>query len=1127
MDNRIQCLVSAIENQFYTRTQTEGNKLGKNFDITMVTKVDENNTLMLTFCKEEIIQSVTIPMPYIENGVVLIQQNEVVRATCPFWMEHKQEEVEYLTAMYRVIMGDATGLLPKHLNKASSYLQQMIYAFENDNASIIAYRFQRAVNEIVNKMPLHETFMNSFVMNNRLMIIDPAFDEMTSPADKLYYQTKKARKYFNKDWTSIGLSDGTLADKNYILKTDLRRLSPFGWRYHNPQRNLYSTLGMKGDELPLVRSASMQALMDSGVTRKGWNWFTAFVDIPDVFEDQIMVDRSHADKFVAYERRFQVFGETRVTEGQVIKTGEILGFSPDGEANRFRVLCDAAVVKKVAASQISVGGVITDVTNIVVSYDRKFRDGLKITNLHGNKGVIRLMDLGYAADPRTGERRKIDVIVGAKTVGRRRNYGQVMEALLNCALEVDQEERTHVVLADDWDQPMEEVTAGLARRGYREDATWYCDTYAGKVKAVCGTVFWGCIKTAEDQIWKDGVTIARNGKDVRTAGLKFSHVEFRALETAFGEENPITDEIMSYTQGSENLSELLTMLKCQLGEVPEGKIELSMESVKPLDQSSGTIVDGQYIGGTVVDEFFMPEGFLLKLPLPFQTLLDEKGDIVHEGSNIVYQSLSEAKKADITAVYETDRVYVPSGILRKCWRHDTGRFGLSEIGTAINNVVVMSHRLIADAEEAMNHRFYFNAIASLFAGLSKSIGSKKGEIATHAMSVRYPLSAKAVATLSTTLPKNTVEIHRDMARQMRVNDGDIVISERFPCLGFMSVRPQAVRITDDPMCKYVIRVSGNSLVSQNLDFDGDVLYLAAFHTPQAKEALRKEWKNPNKTCYDEITWLNNRKGAPHIKEYTLHDFKIKPFSDLTNEEHANIVEKNTGVKAQTGPVIALTYNIMRIVENSDLAHSHKDKVAFEMFLEKAAQSVFEQKHGGKSLYEIVIDGVCTADVEGLVEVGFKRGTTEKLCTLVAEKARAIGVFDLHKYHAKAKENGSSNIISKLVREKHRIYFASRSALNGPALVSALTEPAVDIPSRMFKWSTAGKADQLNTMLEKMLTKEKAAELQSDTTRQACQTMCDWVDQICTVPWRKRVAASYRASLVRQLKEKNAAQCIYR
>jgi hypothetical protein len=1039
---KIQHLVGTITTQFRARTDTEGRKHGLNYGISLDTMIDNGNVLWLSFSNEKERHNITIPMPFVNGGVTLIHQNEVVRAVCPFWLEQQQEELDYLAAMYYIIMDTPTGLVSDELIKATPYIQQMIYGFRNGNASIIAYRFQKAINEVVNKMPLHETLMNSYVMNNRLMVIDPEFGGLLSPAARLDYQVNKSKKYFDKGWTSIGLADGSLADKNYLLKVNLRALSPFGIRYHNPQRNLYSTLGMKGDELPNIRSRSMQNLMDSGINRHGWNLFTAFVDIPDVFEDPIVVDKSILEKSVEHERRFQIFGKLLVKEGQTIKSGAILGESPDQESVVFDTKCDSAKIKKISEAIISVGGTLTKVYNIVVVINRKFRDGFKFTNLHGNKGIIKIADLGYAIDPRTGEKRKLDVIVGAKTVGKRRNYGQILEALTNCILEADGFSDP-LVLEDDWSQPTEQIYDGLERRGYRRDGTWDCNTYAGKVKAVCGKVFWGCIKTPEDQIWKENATTIRNGKDVRIAGLKFSHVEFRAIETRFGEDNAILDEIMSYSQGAENLQEMLEMMRSKVGKYPSRPI-LESQLVKPMDQTTGTIVGGQYINGTVVDEYFFPDGFLFKLPIPYQSLMDDKNEIVHEGSPLVFAQLSEEQKSKVKEVYDTTYLYFPCGALRRCWRHGTGKFGLSGLGVLINNVVTMSKRIVADPNDPLNHRLYYSSIYIYFSQLAKMLGTKRGEIATYAMSIRYPFSVKGVATLSTTLPKNTVEIHRSMAQILRINNGDIVLAERFPCLGFMSVRPQKVHITDDPMCEYVIRASGNSLVSTNLDFDGDVLYLASFHTPEARALLVKEWNNPNKTCYREIQLLNERKGAPHIKEYTLTDFNIVPFNNITRDEHATIVEKNTGVKAQTGPVIALTYNIMRIVENSDLAKDQKMKVAIEMFLEKAAQSVFEQKHGGKSLYEIVIDGVCMADVEMLVEVGFKRGTTEKLCELVTTRANALGIFDLRVYHEKAKAFGGSNLISTIVKAQNKIYFASRSQLEGIALLKSLEYPSVDI-----------------------------------------------------------------------------------
>lgn len=1107
--NRVQGLVNTITTQFSARTETEGRKSGVNYGITLVSGVDANNTLWLTFAKGEEQHSITIPLPFEENGVKMIQQNEVLRAVCPFWMEKDQRELDYLAAMYYIVLDTPTGLVSHDLVKATSYLQRMIYGFRNGNASVIAYRFQQAINEVVNRMPLHETWLNSYIMNQRLMIVDSDFDELRSPAERLNYQVNKAHKYFDRGWTAMGLSDGTLADKNYLLKVDLRRLSPFGLRFHNPQRNLYSTLGMKGDEEPIIRSQSSRDLADKGITRKGWNWFTAFVDIPDIFEDQIMVDKRHQGKFVTYERRYQVFGTIRVKEGQAIKTNELLGVSPDQEHVLFDTVCDSARIIKIAETVVSVGGVGTKAYNIVISYRRHFRDGVKITNMHGNKGVIRMADLGHAIDPRTGEVRKIDVIVGAKTVGKRRNYGQILEATTNCILEADAAksqgnrfrlatgiapvtEISPIVIEDDWYQPTDQIEAGLERRGFRKDGTWDCDIYAGKVSAVCGTVFWGVIKTPEDQVWKPKATINRNGKEVRTAGLKLSHVEFRAIETRFGAKSALMDEIMSYAQGTENLHELLDMARAKTGVTAADKPVLQVNQVKPMDQNVGTIVPGQYISGTVVDEFFFPEGFVLQLPLPFMTLVEKNGETC-EGSPLMYDQLSPQDKAKYVKSYTTDKLYIPGGTLRKCWRHDTGRYGLSEVGVLVNNVVVMCHRLMADYNNPVHHRLYYASLFSFFSKLSAMLGSKRGEISTYGMAVRYPFSAKAVAALSTTLPKNTVEIHRNMARVLRVNNGDVVLAERFPCLGFMSVRPQKVRITDDPMCKYVIRVSGNSLVSQNLDFDGDVLFLAAFHTPAARLELMREWTNPNQTCYKYISQLNSRKGSPHVKEYNLQDFDIQPFENLTNDEHASIIEKNTGVKAQTGPVIALTYNIMRIVENSDLAKDQKMKVAVEMFLEKAAQSVFEQKHGGRSLYEIVIDGVCTADVEMLVEVGFKRGTTEKLCALIRERATAIGVFDLVKHHQKFKEGLGSNIISRIVRQQNRIYFASRARIECTQLIETLEEPAVDIPSRMFKWVMSGKASKASTILDKVLDEEAADRIHNPELKEAAVVLCNIFD----------------------------------
>ena len=698
--------------------------------------------------------------------------------------------------------------------------------------------------------------------------------------------------------------------------------------------------------------------------------------------------------------------------------------------------------------------------------------------------------LGHAKDPRTGELVKIDVIVSAKSIGKRKNFGQLLEATINNITD-----NKGLVVRDDFQQPLAEIQAALARRGFNPDATWECETYVGPLTGVCGKVFWGVINHPEYQLWKENATIKTNGKELRTAGLKFSTIEFRALETRFGKGNPILDEIMSYMQGTENLHEELAVIASKKGTLPAGKPIINVADITPLDQSGGTIVNRCAIEGTVVDDHYQADGFIMQLPVAYQTMWDkEKGEVVLEG---IPMRMIDPAMLNIVDFYTIDKLYVPSVFLRRCWRHSTGKVGLNDIGVLVNNIVVLSHRYLAHPEEAANLTLLYNAIRTYFDRVAGILGTKRGDISTNAMSVRYPFAAKAVATLSNGLDKNTIEIHRKMAETLMVENGDVVLTERFPCLGFVSVRPQKVKITDDPMCRYTIRVSGNSLVSQNLDFDGDTLFIASFHTDEAKNLLRKEFANPNKTCYDEIKRLNVRKGAPHIKCMRLGEYNVQPFADLTNERHAEIVEKNTGVKAQTGPVIALTYNLMRIMENSGLKMNKKLEVGIEMFMEKAAQSVFEQKHGGQSLHEIVIDATCTGDVKRLTEVGFNEHISTVICDTIRRKAKELSrpQFDLVRYHELAKENGWSNIIARIVREQNLIYYASRCRLEGIELLNLLEAPAVDIPSRMFKWAVSGKAGLVRTKLDEILEQRELSILNNEDTKDACVSLCGCIDKI--------------------------------
>jgi hypothetical protein len=1078
--DRIECVCKNIFQQFHSRTVIEGNKSNTDFRITLDVE-QKFDTLWLTFSKDEQRHTVTIPLPYLRNGVALITQNEVERAICNYYLVERGTIIDYISAISLIICGDPTGLIPEHLVKGTPFIQRIINSFQYGNAPTITYNLQRAINEIVNKMPLHETDLNSWVMNHRLIIVDPAFDELRSPAEKLEYQIAKNKRFFHEGWTSIGLSDGVLADRNYILTTDIRKLTPFGIRFHNPGRNLYSTLGMQGDELPIIQSKSMKQLSDKGLSRKGWNLNTLFADVPDVFEDQILVDKRHASKFVTYTRRYQCFGHLLVKEGDRLKKGHKLSINRDGDVKRLDLAAPYIKVKKISEAITNVGGVKTKVYNVVISYRRYFKDGTKLTNLHGNKGVIRLMDLGNMIDPRSGELVPIDVICGAKSVQKRGNFGQILEALTNNITGGKK-----LTINDDYTADMNAVAKQLEGYGFPPDGTCLCHTYVGELTGICGKVFWGVIGQPEGSLWQDGATTKKNGRELRTAGLKFSTVEMRALETRFGKDNPVLEEVMMYAQGTEDLYEKFNILRSRRGEIPPRKEIVNVTDVKAVNQNAGVIMDEGMIKGTVVDESFFTGGFVLQLPVWCEIRLDEKFQLVSEG-----MPMGPAMEGQ--TVYTYDKIYIPHSNLRKCWKHDTGKLGLSEIGALINNIVISSNRLIVRPMDTVNYMLFYNAISAYFRRISMMMGGKRGDVSTYGMSVRYPYSAKAKATLTNALPKNTVEIHRNMARDLNVSNGDIVLVERFPCLGFMSLRPQKVHVTEDPQCRYTIRVSKNSLGSLSLDFDGDDIYLASFHTPEAKALLRKEWTNPNKACYDVIKQLNKKAGIPHTKCLGLQDYNIIPFGDLDAESHAELVKRATGVKSHTGPVIALAYNIMRLMENSDVADSQKANVAIELFLDKVGNSVFKQKHGVQSLHDIVIDAICTANVDVLVEQGFKRSTSTIICNVIVEKAKALGVHDLVKYHEFVKSKGTSNIINRIVRTENMIYFASRAQLEGCNLLRHMEQPEVDIPSKLLYWIMSGKSDGIITPLDEHRQDKALDKLFGTKYKDACRALHTIID----------------------------------
>jgi len=276
-----------------------------------------------------------------------------------------------------------------------------------------------------------------------------------------------------------------------------------------------------------------------------------------------------------------------------------------------------------------------------------------------------------------------------------------------------------------------------------------------------------------------------------------------------------------------------------------------------------------------------------------------------------------------------------------------------------------------------------------------------------------------------------------------------VLVERFPCLGFMSLRAQYVRVTDDEDCRYTIRVSGNCLVSQNLDFDGDTLFIASFKSKTAIDNLLNVLEDRSLYVNKIIERMNNKK-VPTIDSGGFDALSGFVYPPLTKKEHGKIVGRAVGVKAHTGPVIALAYNLMRITETKIDFNDMRSNVDIEIMLDFLGNTVFSQKHGIKPLHEMASNAICTGDIKAMVDCGFDANTSSKVIGIVQGYAKSLGIDDLRKYHKQAREEGRSNIINKIVRIYNKIYFASRAVQSPKDMFDYVNSKAVDIPSHLFR-----------------------------------------------------------------------------
>jgi len=1013
------------------------NKYRRDNPLNVVLDADERgDKLVLLFVSDTDSHSISLPIPYKDGYGNLVIGDRVVRAVGT-WM-HADKEYGYWELFSWMLTGRIETAFP-NVSKRSQ-LERLVVSLDNGTAPLTFRSLQELINGVINDLPLAGTPMEAWAMCHRVCIIDPTFKSL-APAAALKYQQELNRKLF--PWTSIGLSDSGMVNNN-LLKTDLRCYTPFGLRHHNPMRNLYSTLGMKGDEAPRVRSESAVELAKTGVERRGWSFMTCFADNPLTFEDQLVVDNRHLDKFTSDNRRFICFGAVQVAQGAELSEGDVISVEPNGTPTRYWVRADKSTVVDITKETLPFNGEECEVSVVYVETKHAFKEGIKLTNCHGNKGVVSFADCGTMFDQARGVEVPIDIIVSARTISKRRNYGQVLEALSTLIAGSE----AQLVFPDDIEVPDGLLREQLVKNGYKEDGTSVVKTpwFAGD--AICGWMFWGLIKNPENQLWTKGDVFAENNRDLRRAGIKISHIELKGLTTIFGPKSAPVDEILRYQQGVEDVHELVEILEVLRGKAMLKPI-IDWSAVRPLQQRDSYFHHLGELTGTVVGGNMLEDGFMLRLPCLYHVFVpdDERREV--EYLTHASDSAPEEKVLGEGKNIFLNMIYVPCAKLRQCWEHPTGKWGLSDIGGFLNNIVAACHAFRGDTP---SFDTLLRALNRYFSNVSRKLSTKNGEIATYVLSIRYPHSVKATATLAKEgLPENWVEIHTDMACDLRVKDGDYIIAERFPCLGFKSLRIQRVRVTDDPQCRYVIRVSGNSLVSQNLDFDGDVLFLMSFHTRKAKQALALEFHVPDALRKKYIDEANNKK-QPITAGSSLNDVSMSVFPDLTAERQAEIVGGLTGIKRGTGTIVAMAYNLMRIIEGNIGYADKETNLAMEVILDTVANSVFGQKHEGKSLESSCKKAICTANLEMMNEMGFPAEGSRRLCELIRQEAKSVGVTDLDQNFRNHLTKGYSSIINLIVRKKHRFYFATRSNLNPVRLLEHIEAEPTDLTSHLWRRS---------------------------------------------------------------------------
>jgi hypothetical protein len=124
-----------------------------------------------------------------------------------------------------------------------------------------------------------------------------------------------------------------------------------------------------------------------------------------------------------------------------------------------------------------------------------------------------------------------------------------------------------------------------------------------------------------------------------------------------------------------------------------------------------------------------------------------------------------------------------------------------------------------------------------------------------------------------------------------------------------------------------------------------------------------------------------------------------------------------------------------------------------------------------SLEHLCKEAICLADYNLMVAMGFPEVASKRLCAIIISKAKDLRIKDLKAHFKRHLEENKSNIINVIIREKHKVYFATRSNLHPIILLEHLEAGyGEDLCSLMFKSSMVHSSKCLDNRRKKIVGK---------------------------------------------------------